>query len=220
MGHQNKEVDVESLQKSGRRRGSCLDIFLVMSIVFLFVAVTAVAAGGVMVVMELRSKLESSPPSFEFQTSKRTGDTSNPAYKMQNFAYLEASSSELKTSTMHWSPVHYAAGESVGSNFLFDSEQSLLKPKLGGTYFIYIDLNLTCTYNCSPGLLSVRVGDKLTCEVELQEVADSTPVSRKCWTVSWIDGQSLLTQMTVPKAGLQNWKLELSSSRFGMFLVD
>ncbi|XP_044046890.1 uncharacterized protein LOC122873789 [Siniperca chuatsi] len=220
MGNQNKEMDVESLQKSGRRRGGCLDIFFFISIMFLFVAVTAMAAGGVIVVMELRSKLESSPPSFEFETSKLTGDTPYPAYKMQNFVYLEASSSELKTSTMHWAPVHYANGMSVGSNFLFDSEQNSLKPKRVGTYFIYINLNLTCTYNCSAGLLSVSVDDKLTCEVELPDVVDSTPVSRKCWTVSWINGERLLTQMTVPEAGLQNWKLELSSSRFGMFLVD
>ncbi|XP_029293796.1 uncharacterized protein LOC115012353 [Cottoperca gobio] len=220
MEHQNKEMDVESFQKSGRRRGSCLNVFLVMSIIFLLVAVTALAAGGVMVVMELRSKLESPRPSFEFKESRLTEDTPDPAYKMQNFAYLEAISSDLQTSTMQWTPVSYGAGKSLGSNFLFDAVQQTLKAKRVGTYFIYIDLNLTCTYNCNAGLLSVHVGDKLNCEVELPAMADTTPVSKKCWTVSRMEGQTLATQMTVPKDGLKNWKLELIGSRFGMFLVD
>ncbi|XP_045903833.1 uncharacterized protein LOC123970027 [Micropterus dolomieu] len=220
MGHQNKEMDVESLQQIGRRRGGCLDMFLVMSIIFLFVAVTAVAAGGAMLVIKLHPNLEPSPPSFNIEASKQTGGTSSPAYKMHKFVELEATSSELKNFTMQWAPVAFAAGTSLGSNYLFDPVQSLLKPKREGMYFIYIDLNLTCTFSCSAGVLSVRVDDKLTCEVKLQAVADSTPVSRKCWTVSRITkGQGLLTQMTVPEAGLQNWRLEMSS-RFGMFLVD
>ncbi|XP_034392877.1 uncharacterized protein LOC117733378 [Cyclopterus lumpus] len=218
MMHHHKEMDVESLRKSGRRRGSCLDVCLVLSIMFLFVAVTAGAAAGVMVVMELRSKLER--PSVVLEMSKLSGDVLDHTYKMQNFVYLEAASSELKTSTMHWAPVNFAAQISVGSNYLFDAEQHSLKAQRPGTYFMYIGLNLTCTYQCNAGLLSVRVSDKLNCEVQLPEVADSTPVNRKCWTVSRLEGQKLLTQMTVPKEGLENWRLELSGSGFGMFLVD
>ncbi|XP_070684421.1 uncharacterized protein [Pempheris klunzingeri] len=190
-----------------------------MSIAFLFVSVTAVAASGFIAVMQLWSKLEHSPPSFAPQTSENTGDSAPPVYKMGNFAYLEATSSELKNYTMHWAPVTHGAGNSVGSNFLFNADQNLLKPKTVGTYFIYVELNLTCTFECSAGLLSVQVGDKLTCEVKLPAVANSMPESRKCWTVSQIDGQGLLTQMTVPKTGLENWKLELSGSGLGMFLV-
>ncbi|XP_034752483.1 uncharacterized protein LOC117959437 [Etheostoma cragini] len=221
MGQQIKEMDTESLQTSGRRRGSCLDVFLVGSIILLFVTVVAVAAGGVMVVMELRSELQSkcARPPVEFETSKLSGITPDPAYKMQNFAYLEAGSSKLENSTMHWAAVNYGTGRSVGSNFLFNEKQHWLKAEKDGTYFIYIELNLSCTYDCNAGILRVKVGDKLTCEVELPAVADSTPVSKKCWTVSQLNGQKLLTEMIVP-TGLQNWKLELSGSKFGMFLVD
>ncbi|KAI4832073.1 hypothetical protein KUCAC02_015056 [Chaenocephalus aceratus] len=213
-------MDVESLQKSGRRRGSCLDVFLVGSTIFLLVAVAALAAGGVMVVMELRSELETTRPSSDPRTSRLTGDTPDSAYKMQNFAYLEAVSSKLQNSTMELSQIEYGAGLSVGSNFQFEEGTHSLKAKQVGYYFIYINLNLTCTYQCSAGLLSVRLGDKLTCEVELPALADTTPVSRKCWTVSRLDGQKLFTQMTVPKEGLQNWRLELNTSGLGMFLVD
>ncbi|XP_028419787.1 uncharacterized protein LOC114545596 [Perca flavescens] len=218
MGHQDKEMDIESLQKSSRRRGSCLDVFLFGSIIFLFVTVAAVAAGGLMVVMELRSELQSklTRPHVEPGTSKLLGD---PAYKMQNFVFLEALSSELKNSTMPWTPVHYAAGKSVGSIFMFDSEQHWLKANQVGNYFMYIELNLTCTYNCNAGILRVNVGNKLTCEVKLPAVADSTPMSRQCWTVSQLNEEKLFTQMIVPK-GLENWKLELSGSKLGMFLVD
>ena len=102
---------------------------------------------------------------------------------------------------------------------MFDKHQHSLKPEQEGVYFMFIDLNFTCTYQCKPGLLSVSVDNKLTCRVDLPEIADSTPVSKKCWTVTHIDQEKLLTQMTVPENGLQNWKLELDSSGFGMFLV-
>ncbi len=86
MGHQNKEMDVESLQKSGRRRGSCLDIFVVMSIIFLFMALAAVAVIGTMFAVEVRSKLDTTRQSITVgtETSKLTGDTPDPAYKVNN----------------------------------------------------------------------------------------------------------------------------------------
>lgn len=137
-----------------------------------------------------------------------------------NELYLSPPIGKLQNSTMELSQIEYGAGLSVGSNFQFEEGTHSLKAKQVGYYFIYINLNLTCTYQCSAGLLSVRLGDKLTCEVELPALADTTPVSRKCWTVSRLDGQKLFTQMTVPKEGLQNWRLELNTSGLGMFLVD
>nr|XP_020443136.1 uncharacterized protein LOC109952413 [Monopterus albus] len=214
-------MDVESLQKSGRRRGSCLDVFLVMSIIVLFVAVTAVAAGGVIVVMDLQSKL------MDLQSKAIKVDhnhdplTSDSAYKMQNVAYLEAITNglnKLENSTMQWDTVPYGAGQSVGTNFIFKKTQHTLMPKQAGTYFMYINLNLTCIFRCRAGLLTVHVGDKLTCEVELPDSTNSKPVSKKCWTVSRLDEKELLTQMTVPKEGLENW--QLNSSELGMFLAD
>lgn len=215
MGHQSK--DVESLQESGRRRGSCLDIFLVVSVVSLFVTLAALTAGGLMVVMDLRSQLK---PPREVHPPNLGGDAPSPTNKAQRYAYLEATSSTLKNSTMSWAKVYHGSWESVGSNFDFDQTQHSLRPKQEGTYFMYIDLNLTCTYtnNCNAGLLKVHVGDKLTCEVELP--VHSASVSRKCWTVSWLSDEKLFTQMTVPEGGLNNWKLELNSSGFGVFLVE
>ncbi|XP_040002475.1 uncharacterized protein LOC120800437 [Xiphias gladius] len=219
MEHQKTDMDVESLRRSGRR-GSCLDACLVMSVAFLFAAVTAVAAGGAMVAMDLQSKVKPPLQPLEYEKSQLAGPTVYPRYKMQNFAYLKANSSELKNSTMHWAPVYYGAGMSVGSNFLFNPEQQSLKPERSGMYFMYIDLNFTCTYTCEAGLLSVSVGSKLTCEVELPVSNSSTPVSKKCWAVTQMDGEKLFTQMTVPEKGLQHWKLTLETSGFGMFLVD
>ncbi|KAF3687392.1 hypothetical protein EXN66_Car003064 [Channa argus] len=217
MRHQNTEMDVESLQKSERRRGNCLDAFLVVSIIFLFVALTGVAVLGMMAVMDLRSNLRH--PANGAQMVALTGDSPSPAYKMQNFAYLQASSSELRNSTMHWAVVQYGEGTSVGSNFKFNSELHSLEPLQVGTYFVYIYVNLTCTFQCNAGVLTMRLGDRFTCEVELP--AGSTSVSRKCWTVSRMESQGLVTHMTVSKskADMQYWKLELNSSGLGMFLV-
>lgn len=211
MGHQSK--DVESLQESGRRRGSCLDIFLIVSVVFLFVTLAAVTAGGLMVVMELQSQLKTPKQPLHLWEQ-----APSPANKVQKYAYLEATSSELKNSTMSWAKVNHGSWESVGSNFDFDQKQHSLKPKQEGTYFMYIDLNISCVYKCNAGLLRIHVGDKLTCEVELP--VNSTSVSRKCWTVSWLSDEKLYAQMTVSEGGLKDWKLDLPGSGFGVFLVD
>ncbi|XP_034542742.1 uncharacterized protein LOC117815251 [Notolabrus celidotus] len=222
MGHQDTDMDVESLKKTGCRRGRCLDTCLVVSIVFLFVAVIAVAAGGVICVMELQSKLGSARPPVHFEPKKLIGGTSPPTYKMQNFAYLKATSNKLQSCTMPLNLVVYGEGTSVGSNFVFDENLNSLKPLKDGTYFIYMELNFTCTSTCSAGVLSVSVGDKLTCEVELPDRPrpGATPVSRRCWTVTQKNTQGLHAQMTVPKTGLRNWQLELKGSGLGMFLVD
>lgn len=84
---------------------------------------------------------------------------------------------------------------------------------------MYVELNLTCTFKCNAGVLTVKVGDELTCKVELP--AGTSPVSRKCWTVAQLtNNQGLLTQMTVPQEGFKDWKLELEGSGFGIFLID
>lgn len=120
---------------------------------------------------------------------------------------------------MRWASIAHGEGASVGSNFIFNEDQNTLMPKYKGTYFMYINMNLTCTHKCSAGILRVKVGDKLNCEIELPVVADNRTVNKQCWTVKTFDSERLLAQMTVPKEGLENWKLELSSG-WGMFLVN
>ncbi|XP_023128156.2 uncharacterized protein LOC111569932 [Amphiprion ocellaris] len=215
MGQQSK--DAESLQESGRRRGSCLDIFLVVSVVSLFVTLTALTVGGLMVVMELRSELKTLRNQRELETpSLQTGALQ--ADKMQNYAYLEAISIELRNSTMSWAEFMQGPWKSVGSNIDFDEKQHSLKLKQEGTYLMFIDLKVTCTSKCNAGLLRVRVGDKLTCELELP--ANSTTVSRKCWTVSRLSDEKLFAQMTVSEGELNYWKLESKGSGFGVFLMN
>ncbi|XP_061685842.1 uncharacterized protein LOC133506093 [Syngnathoides biaculeatus] len=214
-----KDMDIECQEKKGRDRGRCLDACVLVSILVLFAALTAMAVVCVPVLMALRSQVGSVLHPFQFAKEELKGLSPSPAYKMQKFAFLEAVSSKLVNSTVEWAPVHYSAGESVGSNFNFDSKQHSLWPKRAGTYFIYLNLNLTCTYRCSTGLLSVNVGHKLSCQVHL--LAGSEQASKRCWTVGWLDANTqLLTHMSVAKEGLENWKLELTGSNLGMFLVD
>lgn len=115
--------------------------------------------------------------------------------------------------------VEYGEEMSGADLFQFDKVQSALQIKKDGLYVIYITLNLTCTHlnNCTPGRLTVQVGDKLTCEVDL---GSERQVSRKCCTVTKLNKEKLLTQMTVPKSGLTNWRLELNSSRLGMSFLN
>ena len=76
MEHQTSDVDTESLQKSARHRGRCLDSFLVTSVIFLFAAVAALAVFGVMLVLELQSNQE------PLHLSGLTGDAPSPAFKV------------------------------------------------------------------------------------------------------------------------------------------
>lgn len=214
-------MDVESLQKSERRRGHCLDTCLVISVILLFVSVAGVAVGVVLAVRDLQSKGAPSGQFVHHVGSFSTDPTDYPVYKMQNFVYLDADSSVLLNGNMQWRVVDYSAGNSLGSNFLFYPEQHSLQVKQNGMYFMYVNLNFTCSFTCPAGVLSVDLGDKLTCEVELPKVTNSKPVTKKCWTVSWMDKESRLSSlMTIPEGGLENWKLELRGSGLGMFLVD
>lgn len=220
MGNQDTQMDVESQQKSGSRRGRCLDTFLVVSIIFLFVAVIALAAGGVIFVMKLTSELHSR--GLPNLGATESVEMSYQTYKMQNFAYLRAAESKLKTGNMALEAFIYGDEKSFGSNFDFDPKQLSLKPKKEGTYFIYIDLNFTCTNICPQGVVRVSVSDKLTCEVELPERSEpsATPVNKRCWTVARIEPEKLHTHMTVPETGFRNWMLEKKGSGLGVFLVD
>ncbi|KAM4594211.1 uncharacterized protein V3H82_027163 [Fundulus diaphanus] len=222
MEQQSNQVDVESLRSSAPRRGSCVDVFLGLSIVFLFVAVTGLAVGGMLVTKELRAELRSVSqpiPASPVQLSG-IGDSPSSAYKMHNFAYLKPKKSALENCTMPWTSISYDERTSLGSNFEYNSLKYSLKPKKKGIYFIYIQVTVSCTSHCKAGVLKLELLNKLTCNVELTADIEKTPVSKKCWTVGHLDSQDLTTQVTVPEEGLENWRLELNSSGLGMFLIE
>ncbi|RVE75613.1 hypothetical protein OJAV_G00000440 [Oryzias javanicus] len=220
MGHQNKEVDEESLQARERVRSRRLDVFLIVSVLVLFLAVTALAVGGYVVVSALGSRPSPAEAGGGGGSHlKLSADAPSPAFKMHNFAYVELISSVVENKTAPWGPVLYGRGTSVGSNFDFNQEHHSLTPRQAGAYFIYIEVSLTCTHECSDGLLKLQVDDKLHCDVILK--GDRRSVSKKCWTVAQLDGRGLVTQMRVdlPKPELTNWKLEVKGSGLGMFFI-
>ncbi|XP_057698625.1 uncharacterized protein LOC130919960 [Corythoichthys intestinalis] len=216
LGGEYKDMEIGQHEKRDHNRGRvrCLDAFMVASIVALFAALGVLAAVCVPPVMELQSKVNTGLQEYKVGTEEPSVPT-----QRQNFAYLEASSSELGNATFKWEPVYYSNRTTVGSNFLFDNDQHWLQPLRTGSYFIYLNLNLTCTYRCSSGLLSVRVGDILSCQVKLH--AKSKQESKNCWTVHRLESEKqLLTQMSVDEGGLKDWKLELYGSNLGVFRVD
>lgn len=73
-------MDVEALQEGGRRRGSCLDVFLVVSIMFLFAAVAAVAVVLAKVVLERPHQ------PHEFGLSWQKDETPSTTYKVKIIA--------------------------------------------------------------------------------------------------------------------------------------
>ncbi|XP_024115338.1 uncharacterized protein LOC112137317 [Oryzias melastigma] len=216
MGHQNKEVDEESLQARERVRSRWLDVFLIVSVLVLFLAVTALAVGGYVVLSALGSRPS---PAEAGGHMKVFADPPSPAFKMDNFAYVELISSEVENKTIPLGLVNIAKGTSVGSNFVFNQDHHSLTPRQAGAYFLYIEVNLTCTHECSDGLLRLQVDDKLHCDVYLK--GDKRSVSHKCWTVVDLDRRGLVTQMRVelPKPEPTDWKLEKKGSGLGMFFI-
>ncbi|XP_029943411.1 uncharacterized protein LOC115385492 [Salarias fasciatus] len=213
MEPQGKQVDPESLHERRRRR-RCLDVFFTVSIVFLYVAMAAVTGCGVMFVMK------SEPSSQKYDLLR---ETRPQTYQTENFVYLESISGQLDySSNMLLAAIHSGDGTSVGRNFEFNSKVHSLTPRREGYYFMYVTLNVTCTANCTRGRLSVKVNEKLTCDVDLPST-DQLPskersVTQRCWTVTRLGVEKLSAHIT-PR-GLQNWKLESQGSGLGMFLVD
>ncbi|XP_014885499.1 uncharacterized protein LOC106945981 [Poecilia latipinna] len=219
MEQSSNQADVESLQKSAGRRRSLVDFFLGMSVVILFVAVTALAVGGMLVVKELRSELRD-PASIHARLVDSGSPSPTPSYKMQNFAYLNPTQSKLDNTTMSWKISSYGERKSIGSNFQYDESKRSLTPSKKGTYFMYIQVTVNCTHKCEAGVLKLEVTGKLTCNVELTDDVEKTPVSKKCWTVTELGNDDLITQMTVSKKTKENWSLDQDRSGLGVFLVD
>lgn len=105
--------DTESLQTRGRRRVTCLDAFLVASIILLFMAVTAMAVVVAMRVMDPGSTEHTGSPAYKvkqnasvfknqcknqsllFHLNHFLPSSCFPPQQMENFVYLEASLSKF-----------------------------------------------------------------------------------------------------------------------------
>ncbi|KAF7689217.1 uncharacterized protein LOC124377838 [Silurus meridionalis] len=226
-------TDVERLQPSSpQQRSRCMDLFLLGSVITLFIMLLSGAALGFWVVKDLRARTESltrnAEPIIAGLSQHRGGVPDlGPSYKMENFAYLNTDSSELKNGSMLWHPIKYGNTTSVGKRYEYISNQGVLKMKQEGTYFLYAQLNLTCTGPCANGSLSIIFNDEnlteqLYCSIHLHlPKTPSGHLVEKCWTVMprVAANTRLMARMharVVPKA----WRLDLNHSGFGIFLVD
>ncbi|XP_055081285.1 uncharacterized protein LOC129456657 [Periophthalmus magnuspinnatus] len=215
----NDTTDIESLQKGDARRGRGLDFCLVLSVIVLFTGLVALAVAGVLVIHDLQSQLQhkrvqSVPPVPE--AAHVVVDAPGKSLKMQS-VYLGATSYELNNKTMTLDP---QSERPLGSNFEFNPVRHTLSVK-HGTYFLYMEVNVTCLSRCQSGVFTIRVSDKLSCEMKLPNSTDSQPIQRKCWTVTSLSKKTeLLAQMTLPHGPLPHWRLELRGSGFGLFLVS
>ncbi|KAL1005447.1 hypothetical protein UPYG_G00059260 [Umbra pygmaea] len=214
-------MDVESQMDSVRPRGRCLDIFLVGTVIFLFLTVSAGFVLGSGAIMQLQSKLDGLIP---VPTEPLTTD---PTYKMQNVAYIQPENSELKKGTMSWVAFNYGETSSVSNLYFYDNKQHTLRLKQDGYYFLYLDLNFTCTGKCLNVTLTINVTNNnknmLTCKVDLPKWSPGqmNTVTHKCWTVKQLTSNSkLLSHMEVSTDTEKAlWKLEHSNSAMGVFLV-
>lgn len=128
---------------------------------------------------------------------------------------------ELLNRTVTFQEKLRGESRSVGPNFHFQQDHSVLRPLIKGNYFMFVKVSLTCVNRCAAGRLRLDVGDKLSCEIHLPAKSDKVPVSKQCWTVQGLDGNGLQTTMTVfHEESLENWRLETDTSGLGMFLVD
>ncbi|KAK3510905.1 hypothetical protein QTP70_024363 [Hemibagrus guttatus] len=205
-----------------------MDVFLLCSVITLFVLVLSGTALGFWIVQDLRAEMERHHPPNDGSMSARISEIPpklDSSYKVQDFAYLTATDNELKNASMEWAPILYRNGSTVGSSYSYDAKNAVLKVNKEATYFLYTQLNLTCVQRCGEGTLSITfMGDMnnelMTCSLHLQ-MNHSQHVVKKCWTVipHLSKGSQLMARMhgSVKPDG---WKLEHNYSGFGMFMVD
>ncbi|XP_067296739.1 uncharacterized protein [Pseudorasbora parva] len=224
-------ADVESQSASERTRSRCLDTFLTVSVIALFIMFAIALAGALWFAKHIESeingrKAEELHGSTDSLISEFPG--SENAYKMQNFAYLRANESELKNAhVMAWESIPSGTGHTVGSLFDYHDTQRALRVKNSGSYFLYVKLSLSCSGVCQPGEFTVSFktqennSPKLTCTVTMSKGNREEPFSQTCWSVVTFPEKDyrLMAKSTFP-GKLDNWKLEMNESGFGMFLVD
>ncbi|KAK7161003.1 hypothetical protein R3I94_003847 [Phoxinus phoxinus] len=219
-------TDVES---QSRPRARCLDTFLTGSVIALFI-MFAVALGGALwfakhIENEINGRKSQESESESGPLKANFPDNGN-AYKMQNFAYLRAIQSELKSENMAWEGFAYGKTHTIGSLYSYDKSQKALDVKDSGSYFLYVQLSLFCKGICSPGQFTVsfynRMNSKeLSCTVLLPEANGTEPVSRTCWRVVTFPGKvNRLMAKSEIQGSLGDWSLQVNDSGFGMFLVD
>ncbi|XP_067259420.1 uncharacterized protein [Chanodichthys erythropterus] len=223
-------TDVESQSPASRSRSRCLDTFLTVSVIALFIMFAIALAGALWFAKHIENEIN------ERKSQQLDGSTdslvahlpvSGNVYKMQNFAYLRATESELKSQyVMAWESIPYGKGHTVGSLYTYDENQKVLNVKESGSYFLYVQLSLSCKADCQSGQFTVSFQNQkemkeLTCTVSLPERNGDEPVSRTCWRVVTFpeNGNRLLAKSEF-QGKKDNWALEMNDSGFGMFLVD
>lgn len=127
---------------------------------------------------------------------------------------------------MAWEGFDYGKTQTIGSLYSYDQRQQALDVKYSGSYFLYVQLSLSCTAICSSGQFSVsftnRLNNKeLSCTVKLQEVNGTEPIRQTCWRVVTFteNGDRLMAKSEI-KGSPGDWSLEVNDSGFGIFRVD
>ncbi|XP_077054701.1 uncharacterized protein LOC143706564 [Siphateles boraxobius] len=221
-------TDVESQSRS---RGRCLDTFLIVSVIALFVMFAVALAGALWFAKHIENEINGRKPR-ESESEASTGsrianfaDTGN-AYKMQNFAFLRPIKSELTSENMAWEGIAYGKAHTIGSLYSYDKSQKALDVKNSGSYFLYVQLSLSCNGICSPGQFTVSFYNHLnskvlSCTVSLPEESGTDPISQTCWHVVTFteNGKRLMAKSEI-QGSLGDWRLQVNNSGFGMFLVD
>lgn len=130
---------------------------------------------------------------------------------------------KIHNHTVKWEGIDFGDGSSIGTNFVFDKDQSKLTVKRGGSYFIYLNLSFRIIdlNHSTNGKVKVTLKSSkrklLTCEVKLTQ----GNMQEKCWAVAQHlqEGSDITADMDV-HGSLSGWKLVSNESGFGMFLVD
>ncbi|XP_042614864.1 uncharacterized protein LOC109088351 [Cyprinus carpio] len=222
-------ADVESQSPAARSRSRCLDTFLTVSVIALFLMFMVAGSGALYFAKHIKDEIDA-------RTTRRSDGSANAlvapfaktgnAYKMENFVYLRATESELKTGVMAWETFAYGKGQTIGSRYSYEEKQNVLNIKEGGTYFLYVQLNFSCTGRCPSGQFTVSFYNKhnseeLSCTVSLPVWSEEAPHSQTCWrVVTFPENENRLMAKSQTEGTLDNWKLEMNDSGFGMFLVD
>ncbi|KAL4648742.1 hypothetical protein GN956_G6852 [Arapaima gigas] len=197
----------------------CLDLFLVVSVLFLYVCVLG---GAVYTALYLRldRKVQVPPTADSPQNQQFFQPVTPQMNKMQKVAFFHLETATVKNGEMvSWKAVEFIDIHSVGTFYLYDQNNYTLKVQKQGIYLLFISLKFKSTdatsKNEKPSGKFTLDFNKFHCQVDLRE----GPVQH-CVDILFLSSNTqLLARMHVTNNSTY-WKVDPNASKFGIILQE
>ncbi|XP_048846719.1 uncharacterized protein LOC125717618 [Brienomyrus brachyistius] len=203
------ESDMEALRPSTGKNSGSPSIWLLATVLVLFVTLIGGTVTVTLMVMEIRRELAGMNMTHPHNHSK----------VHQFSSILTPKDEHVKNITMMWELHPGQSGVTYSGN------NGKIQVEHNGTYLMYLNLEVHCNLHssCSGASLTIRVIDqtktKLTCVVTLPPNV-KTVWANDCLSVVPLSAQEPLMAVMISTVENEEWKLIRKHSRLGLLPVD